>query len=148
MKHSLITCCTHCGTKFRLLPAQLEAAGGMVRCGVCNEVFDGNQLLERDSSDNQSEFLINEDVELDLDSSSFDAKLAAQSAREQEMFAFAEAPRNPFTEVEHTEPGYDEEAWAAELLAAEGEELPVDLQLSLVPEADEHTIASFSLAPE
>lgn len=148
MKNSLITSCPHCNTRFRLLPAQLEAAGGMVRCGVCNEVFDGHQLLEQPQQDNDAELLIDEDLGLDLESKSFEQKLAMQSAREQEMFSFAEPQHNPFTQVQHSEPGYDEEAWAAELLAQEGEQLPEDLQLTLVPQADEDTDNRLSLTPQ
>ncbi|MBK8062756.1 MAG: zinc-ribbon domain-containing protein [Betaproteobacteria bacterium] len=38
---SLVTRCTACGTVFRVLPAQLAARGGRVRCGQCAAVFDG-----------------------------------------------------------------------------------------------------------
>lgn len=43
---SLVTRCPSCGTTFRVLPAQLAARGGRVRCGQCDVVFDGvNNLL-------------------------------------------------------------------------------------------------------
>lgn len=38
---SLVTRCTACDTTFRVLPAQLAARGGRVRCGQCSTVFDG-----------------------------------------------------------------------------------------------------------
>lgn len=38
---SLATRCPHCATAFRVLPAQLSAKGGKVRCGKCGTVFDG-----------------------------------------------------------------------------------------------------------
>ncbi len=38
---SLVTRCPDCGTTFRVLPAQLSARGGRVRCGKCSAVFDG-----------------------------------------------------------------------------------------------------------
>lgn len=38
---SLVTRCPDCGTTFRVLPAQLSARGGRVRCGKCTAVFDG-----------------------------------------------------------------------------------------------------------
>jgi predicted Zn finger-like uncharacterized protein len=38
---TLVTRCAHCGTAFRVLPAQLGARGGRVRCGKCAQVFDG-----------------------------------------------------------------------------------------------------------
>lgn len=42
---SSITRCPHCGTAFRVQPAQLTARGGKVRCGYCLEVFDGAACL-------------------------------------------------------------------------------------------------------
>lgn len=38
---SLVTRCPACATTFRVLPAQLSARGGRVRCGKCAGVFDG-----------------------------------------------------------------------------------------------------------
>ena len=38
---SLVTKCTACQTAFKVLPAQLSARGGRVRCGKCSTVFDG-----------------------------------------------------------------------------------------------------------
>ena len=38
---SLVTRCPQCATAFRVLPAQLSAKGGKVRCGKCTAVFDG-----------------------------------------------------------------------------------------------------------
>lgn len=42
---SSVTRCPHCGTAFRVQPAQLTARGGKVRCGYCLEVFDGAACL-------------------------------------------------------------------------------------------------------
>jgi predicted Zn finger-like uncharacterized protein len=42
---SPVTRCPHCGTAFRVQPAQLAARGGKVRCGYCLEVFDGAACL-------------------------------------------------------------------------------------------------------
>jgi predicted Zn finger-like uncharacterized protein len=39
------TQCPHCRTVFRVTEAQLEAAGGRVRCGQCHEVFDARANL-------------------------------------------------------------------------------------------------------
>ena len=39
------TICPHCNTTFRIAPDQLKLRGGIVRCGACNEVFDGNTAL-------------------------------------------------------------------------------------------------------
>ena len=38
---SLVTRCPGCATAFRVLPGQLAARNGQVRCGRCNTVFDG-----------------------------------------------------------------------------------------------------------
>lgn len=42
---SLVTRCPNCATAFRVLPAQLAARDGQVRCGKCNTVFDGVAAL-------------------------------------------------------------------------------------------------------
>ena len=41
----LATQCPFCQTAFRVAPEQLSLRGGLVRCGHCKEVFDGNQYL-------------------------------------------------------------------------------------------------------
>ena len=43
---SLITKCPACNTMFRVVPDQLRISGGWVRCGNCDEVFDGNAQLQ------------------------------------------------------------------------------------------------------
>jgi predicted Zn finger-like uncharacterized protein len=42
---SLITRCPTCATAFRVVPGQLSARGGRVRCGKCGSVFDGIRSL-------------------------------------------------------------------------------------------------------
>jgi len=42
---ALATKCPHCNTVFRVAHDQLKLRGGIVRCGACNEVFDGNAAL-------------------------------------------------------------------------------------------------------
>jgi predicted Zn finger-like uncharacterized protein len=42
---SLVTRCPSCKTLFRVLPEQLQARGGQVRCGRCMHAFDGFQAL-------------------------------------------------------------------------------------------------------
>ncbi|WP_071658938.1 DUF3426 domain-containing protein [Duganella sp. HH101] len=42
---ALATKCPHCNTIFRVAHDQLKLRGGIVRCGSCNEVFDGNAAL-------------------------------------------------------------------------------------------------------
>jgi predicted Zn finger-like uncharacterized protein len=45
---SLVTRCPGCSTAFRVLPGQLAARNGQVRCGKCNLVFDGIAALVDD----------------------------------------------------------------------------------------------------
>ncbi|WLI88419.1 zinc-ribbon and DUF3426 domain-containing protein [Massilia sp. R2A-15] len=42
---ALATICPHCNTTFRVASDQLKLRGGIVRCGACGEVFDGNAAL-------------------------------------------------------------------------------------------------------
>lgn len=42
---ALATKCPHCNTIFRVAADQLKLRGGIVRCGACHEVFDGNAAL-------------------------------------------------------------------------------------------------------
>jgi predicted Zn finger-like uncharacterized protein len=42
---ALATQCPHCNTIFRVASDQLKLRGGIVRCGSCQEVFDGNAAL-------------------------------------------------------------------------------------------------------
>jgi predicted Zn finger-like uncharacterized protein len=42
---ALATKCPHCNTIFRVAADQLKLRGGIVRCGSCKEVFDGNAAL-------------------------------------------------------------------------------------------------------
>lgn len=45
---SLVTRCPECSSAFRVLPAQLSARGGRVRCGKCGKVFNGVIHLVQD----------------------------------------------------------------------------------------------------
>ncbi|MGX4642052.1 DUF3426 domain-containing protein [Massilia sp. SYSU DXS3249] len=42
---ALATQCPHCGTMFRVASDQLKLRGGIVRCGACQEIFDGSATL-------------------------------------------------------------------------------------------------------
>lgn len=42
---ALATQCPHCLTIFRVASDQLKLRGGLVRCGSCREVFNGNEFL-------------------------------------------------------------------------------------------------------
>ena len=43
----LVTTCKHCGARFRVTPEQLNLRQGQVRCGQCQEAFNGFESLER-----------------------------------------------------------------------------------------------------
>lgn len=45
MSETLLTKCPHCSTTFRLTSAQLQIAGGAVRCGACYQVFHANEHI-------------------------------------------------------------------------------------------------------
>ncbi|GGX76104.1 DUF3426 domain-containing protein [Massilia dura] len=47
---ALATKCPHCHTVFRVALDQLKLRGGIVRCGACNEIFDGNAALVEPSA--------------------------------------------------------------------------------------------------
>lgn len=49
---TLMTCCIHCRTVFRVTREQLQAHGGQVRCGRCLQVFNGLATLA--SPDNEA----------------------------------------------------------------------------------------------
>lgn len=49
MSANLVTRCPECSTAFRVLPAQLSARGGRVRCGKCSKVFHGVANLVQDA---------------------------------------------------------------------------------------------------
>lgn len=44
---TLATQCPHCQTTFRVADDQLVAHSGLVRCGVCTRVFNGNAFLKQ-----------------------------------------------------------------------------------------------------
>ena len=43
----LVTTCSHCLSRFRVTPQQLNEKQGQVRCGRCHQVFNGFEALER-----------------------------------------------------------------------------------------------------
>lgn len=43
----LVTACKHCGSRFRVTPEQLNLRQGQVRCGQCDQLFNGFESLER-----------------------------------------------------------------------------------------------------
>ncbi len=43
----LVTRCPNCQTQFRATPEQLGLRGGVVRCGACQQIFNGHEHLMR-----------------------------------------------------------------------------------------------------
>ena len=59
------TLCPHCGTRFKIAEAQLEAHQGMVRCGHCLQAFDARPGFAPDQPSPQLELpILNEPVSL------------------------------------------------------------------------------------
>ncbi|HYC35788.1 MAG TPA: DUF3426 domain-containing protein [Usitatibacter sp.] len=54
----LITTCSHCQARFRVSPQQLNVRQGQVRCGRCNQIFNGFQSLERFPDDDTGSRLL------------------------------------------------------------------------------------------
>ena len=72
------TRCPHCHTRFRITPAQIEAAHGQVRCGVCNQIFDCHPSLRgmEKQVELQLEDFLNEGADDQASSDDFDDILA------------------------------------------------------------------------
>jgi len=77
---ALATQCPHCHTTFRVASDQLKLRGGIVRCGACQSIFDGNAHL----------------IDLDALAASKEQQAAAPSA--------PPAPAAPPAEVPSAEP--------------------------------------------
>lgn len=58
MSTLLATRCPHCHTQFRVTSLQLALREGLVRCGACREIFNGEDYLaERESGDDSAHSL-------------------------------------------------------------------------------------------
>lgn len=137
---SFITQCPHCRTSFRLNRAQLGAARGVVRCGACLEVFNASQRLQQEDGEplvvapppvtaaepppapvaprsakpvtEEEPLWIHDD--LDLDNLDLDEELAKLEREEREL-------SRQLQELEHPPQAHTDEAWAEQLLRAEGQ---------------------------
>lgn len=151
MTNTLTTECTHCSTRFRLLPAQLEVAQGMVRCGSCRKVFNATEHLNIGAQEDRikDDFLIQDDLNVNLDAPEFKQELARLAQQEYHARQHANTPESAAEQplsTPITEPPFDEEAWAAQLLAEEGLAEPVtedcsdtdQQQISSSPAHNEH----------
>ncbi|WP_312232953.1 DUF3426 domain-containing protein [Stutzerimonas nitrititolerans] len=137
---SFITQCPHCRTSFRLNRTQLGAARGVVRCGACLEVFNASQRLQQEDGEplvvapppvtaaepppapvaprsakpvtEEEPLWIHDD--LDLDNLDLDEELAKLEREEREL-------SRQLQELEHPPQTHTDEAWAEQLLRAEGQ---------------------------
>lgn len=57
------TLCPHCGTRFKIAKAQLEAHHGMVRCGNCLQTFDTRPNFAPEEIDPQLELPMLDEIE-------------------------------------------------------------------------------------
>jgi len=72
---ALATQCPHCHTTFRVASDQLKLRGGIVRCGACQRIFDGNAHL--------------------IDQEALAAKKASEAAQAEAPAAAPSAPEAP-----------------------------------------------------
>jgi predicted Zn finger-like uncharacterized protein len=84
----LVTTCKHCAARFRVTPEQLNLRQGQVRCGQCQEVFNGFESLERFPGDDTGARLLAaraaksppHDILEDLGNSDFGTRLRPAAA--------------------------------------------------------------------
>jgi predicted Zn finger-like uncharacterized protein len=124
---ALATKCPHCGTTFRVASDQLKLRGGIVRCGACKEIFDGNAgLTDLESAaqagaDEEKEVYVLDlghtfdpvgilpKTEDETEDETAQAHADGQSHAGQEADAEPEAHGNPDTDVER-EPDIEHES--------------------------------------
>ena len=126
---ALATQCPHCGTLFRVAADQLKLRGGIVRCGACQQVFDGNTGL----------------VDLTAPPSSPPAPAAAEPAVTPDVAATDDTEQpiytlefdralSPFGILPHAT--RDEQVEAGPEAAAVVAEMPVDEEIVAAPPPD------------
>jgi predicted Zn finger-like uncharacterized protein len=127
---ALATKCPHCNTVFRVAHDQLKLRGGIVRCGSCNEVFDGNAAL------------------LDPSSSPLNPPPAAASSAPPPVPAFPASPLPEPTPLDEKLAALDTRA--AEVLGSEPIftlELDTAMDAAEIAGADETPVADSEPAP-
>ncbi len=141
----LVTTCKHCAARFRVTPEQLNLRQGQVRCGQCQEVFNGFESLERFPGDDTGARLLAvraakapaHDILEDLGNSDFGTRLrpgapapatgpASEPPRAPELTDIPSLPEVPDLVVEAGEAKADFETEAPSLTLA-------DLPLAAAP---------------
>ena len=89
-----ITQCPQCGTRFKVIPAQLETHQGMVRCGRCLSIFNAKQYLHDDEPNPQLSLPITPPHSHALQDSPLPKNSDMPQNREL-PFAGAQPPNNP-----------------------------------------------------
>ena len=92
---SLVTRCPRCQTLFRVVPAQLQARAGQVRCGRCMHTFDGFQALAVEQANAVSEPVRFEPEAAETPAGAPPASAPAPSKRAPAAAAAVESPRAP-----------------------------------------------------
>ena len=156
---ALATKCPHCNTVFRVAADQLKLRGGIVRCGACKEVFDGNAALLHKAAQASAKAqpsaapapapLAPVDAELAATSAAVvpdpaqawrAAAIQQQEKADEQVYALDfDLPSDPFEPQaapapapapRHADAGYDDEDDSDDL----GFELELDLDIDLEPE--------------
>ncbi|WP_070310142.1 DUF3426 domain-containing protein [Janthinobacterium sp. HH107] len=124
---ALATKCPHCNTIFRVAADQLKLRGGIVRCGTCREVFDGNAALVDPAA--ASPFLTSAPGTAAPPSSSYLADNSLPSATDDEPIYSLDFDTSfdPFGILPETAKLKDD--------ADDGEHIELDLDVSLPEEA-------------
>ena len=138
---ALATKCPHCNTIFRVAADQLKLRGGIVRCGTCREVFDGNAALVDPAA--ASPFLSSAPGTAAPPSTSYPADNSLPSATDDEPIYSLDFDTSfdPF--------GILPEAAQLKDDADDGEPIELDLDVSLPAEApDEAPVAAPRVLPE
>ena len=138
---ALATKCPHCNTIFRVAADQLKLRGGIVRCGTCREVFDGNAALVDPAA--ASPFLSSAPGTAAPPSTSYPADNSLPSATDDEPIYSLDFDTSfdPF--------GILPEAAQLKDDADDGEPIELDLDVSLPAEApDDAPVAAPRVLPE
>lgn len=138
---ALATKCPHCNTIFRVAADQLKLRGGIVRCGTCREVFDGNAALVDPAA--ASPFLSSAPGTAAPPSTSYPADNSLPSATDDEPIYSLDFDTSfdPF--------GILPEAAQLKDDADDGEPIELDLDVSLPAEApDDAPVAAPRVFPE
>lgn len=147
---TLATQCPYCQTTFRVAKDQLALREGLVRCGVCTRVFNGNELLQSNPPATAPESE-SDDTALSVEehSNTDDAVLSSPSIEDQwfeEATASYEPPLYSASPEGFSAPTEHEEPADQEWITTDDETAPeIDLASLVTPDshAGPHTEPTF-----